>query len=299
MGIFVAAVLIIGAVFLAGCTQQAPGTAGPAINQKVVIGAMPFNEQYILSEMLALLLEKEGYTVEVKSGLQNTILYEGVRSGDIDVYVEYTSAALYLIPQQPEMNSFDPAAVYEAVQNGTQKDGIILAGRTGFRNDNQIAVPAGWAAARNVTRLSDLAPYAGTIVFGSDLVFHEAKDGLPLLEKTYGFRFKDVKSMDPALMFESIRTGNVDAIVTYTTDTRIDLFNLTVLEDDRGGLPPYEAIYLVSKNRAGDTRFSGVIGKLAGRIDSAAMRKMNAAFDRDKKDAREIAREYLQEQNLI
>lgn len=290
--------LVAGATLGAGCLQsQADG--GTNTSERVVVGAMPFNEQYILSEMLALLLEREGFDVEVKSGLQNSVLYEGTKQGQIDAYVEYTSAALFLVPNGTKPDSFDTDAVYEAVRRGTEADGVTLVGRTGFRNDNQVAVPAAWAAERNVTRLSELAPYAAKMTFGSDLVFADAEDGLPLLESTYGYRFRDVRRMDPALTFEAIRTGQVDAIVTYTTDARIDLFNLTVLEDDQGGLPPYEAIILVPKARSADPRFAAAVGKLVGAIDSAEMRRMNAAFDSEKRDAREIAQEFLTSQGLL
>ncbi|KAF5063861.1 Osmoprotectant-binding protein OsmX [anaerobic digester metagenome] len=293
-----AVIILLGvSLLVAGCLQSA-GDSGTHSSKSVVIGAMPFNEQYILSEMLAILLEQEGFDVEVRSGLQNSVLYEGVKGGQVDAYVEYTSAALFLVPNGTKPDSFNTDAVFEAVRRGTEADGVMLVGRTGFRNDNQVAVPSAWAAARNVTRLSDLAPYAAEMTFGSDLVFADAEDGLPLLEATYGYRFGDVRRMDPALTFEAIRTGQVDAIVTYTTDGRIDLFNLTVLEDDRGGLPPYEAMLLVTSSRANDPRFTMAVGKLVGAITSEDMRRMNAAFDSEKRDAQEIAREFLVSRSL-
>lgn len=292
-----AALLLAAALLVAGCS--APSDGGGANRTTVVVGAMPFNEQYVLSEMLALLLEKEGYAVEVRSGLQNSVLYEGTKRGEIDAYVEYTSAALSLVSSRPTVDTFDPVAVYDAVSRGAGADGVVVVGRTGFRNDNQVAVPAAWAAARNVTRLSDLAPHAPGMVFGSDLVFADAADGLPLLEKTYGFGFRDVRRMDPALTYEAVRSGQVDAIVTYTTDARVDLFDLTVLEDDRGGLPPYEAILVVPKGRAADPRFTSAVQRLVGAIDTAEMRRMNAAFDTGKQDPEAIARAFLAARGML
>lgn len=204
-------------------------------------------------------MRKRTSGVEVQSGLQNSFLLEGTTQGQIDACVEYTSAVLFLVPNGTKPDSFDTNAVYEAVRQGTTADGVTLVGRFGFRNDNQVAIPSDGAAARNVTRLSDLAPYAAEMTFGSDLVFTDAKDGLPLLESTYGYRFEDTRRMDPALTFEAIRSGQVDAIVTYTSDARIDLYNLAVLEDDRGGLPPYEAIHLVPTDRMNDPRFASIV----------------------------------------
>lgn len=55
-------VLIALGMMAAGCSQVIQ--PGP---KTVVIGVMPFNEQYILGEMTALLLEKGGYQTEIRS----------------------------------------------------------------------------------------------------------------------------------------------------------------------------------------------------------------------------------------
>ncbi|WP_277342799.1 glycine betaine ABC transporter substrate-binding protein [Thermococcus sp. MV5] len=37
-------------------------------------------------------------------------------------------------------------------------------------------------------------------------------------------------------MYEAIKNDQVDAISAYTTDARVDLFGLKILEDDKGAL---------------------------------------------------------------
>lgn len=286
--------LIVFGLIVAGCSQV------PSGSKTVVIGVMPFNEQYIIGEMMALLLEKEGYSPKIQSGMNNAALYEAVKAGQVDMYVDYTSSVYYQLPDREPVDRWVPEEVYSIVERGLARDGILLAGQVGFRNDNMIVVPSAWAAQRNVSTVRDLAPYAKDMVFGSDLVFHAAvEDGLPHVEKVYNFSFGEVRPMDPSLTFVALQSGNVDAIVAYTTDSRITLFNLTALEDDQYAMPPYHAILLVNGKRAEDKNLIAALSPLIDGIDSATMRQLNSRFDVDKEDPEIIAREYLVSRRLI
>jgi len=287
--------LIVLSLIVAGCSQ-----VNPSGSKTVVIGVMPFNEQYIIGEMMALILEKEGYSTKIQSGMNNAALYKAVKSGQIDMYVDYTSSVYYQLPDRQPVDRWAPEEMYSIVEKGLDRDGIHLAGQFGFRNDNMIVVPSAWAAERNVSTISDLAPYAKNMVFGSDLVFHAAvEDGLPHVEKVYNFSFGEVRPMDPSLTFVALQSGNVDAIVAYTTDSRITLFNLTALEDDQYAMPPYHAILLVNRGRAEDQKIRAALSPLIDGIDSATMRQLNSRFDIDKEDPEKIAREYLVSRGLI
>ncbi|NTV00447.1 MAG: glycine/betaine ABC transporter substrate-binding protein [Methanoregulaceae archaeon] len=287
--------LIVVSLVVAGCSQVTQ--PGP---KTVLIGVMPFNEQYVIGEMMALLLEKEGYSTQIQSGMNNAALYEAVKSGQVDMYVDYTSSVYYQLPDREPVDRWAPEEVYTIVEKGLARDGILLDGQLGFRNDNMIVVPSAWAAERNVTTISDLAPYAKDMVFGSDLVFHAAvEDGLPHVEKVYNFSFGEVRPMDPSLTFVALQSGDVDAIVAYTTDSRITLFNLTALEDDQYALPPYHAILLVNGKRAEDRNIIAALSPLINGIDSVTMRQLNSRFDVDKEDPEIIAREYLVSRGLI
>ena len=288
-------VLIALSMMAAGCSQVMQ--SGP---KTVVIGVMPFNEQYILGEMTALLLEKGGYPTEIRSGMNNAALYEAVKSGQVDMYFDYTSSVYYQLPDRVPVDRWAPEEVYSIVEKGLARDGILLAGRAGFRNDNVIVVPSAWAAQRNVSTISDLGPYAKDMVFGSDLVFHAAEaDGLPHVEKVYNFSFGEVRSMDPSLTFIALQSGKIDAIVAYSTDSRISLFNLTPLDDDRYAMPPYHAILLVNGERAKDVKLTGTLSPLIDGIDAATMRELNSRFDVDKQDPKLIARDYLVSRGLL
>lgn len=291
----VAAVVVCTAFILAAGCAGVPGQGG----QTVVVGAKTFNEQYILAEMIALLLEEQGYAVEVKANMNDATLYEGIRKGQVDVYVEYTGTAYSQLLKLPPMTKWDPDTVYEEVKTGLSAEGVAVLSKVGFRDDYTVAVPAAWAREKNVTTISDIAPYAGEMALGTDYVFPNREDGLPQLAKVYNFTFGKARQMAPTLMYEAIKNGEVDAITPYTTDTRVDLYDLLILEDERSAFPPYHAIILVNDRISGDQKVTAALSVLSERIDAGTMRQLNYRFDVEKKDARQIARDYLVAEGLI
>ncbi|ACL16684.1 glycine betaine ABC transporter substrate-binding protein [Methanosphaerula palustris] len=292
-------VLLVIVLVIAGCTSG-PGQSVSQKNTTIVVGAKTFNEQYILSEMIAQILKDNGYQAVVKSGLNDGTLFEGIKNGQVGVYVEYTGTAYSQLLKLPALQTWDPDVVSAKVKEGLAGENITVLSQIGFRDDYTIAVREDWAVSHNnVSTISELVPYAKDLVFGSDLVFHEREDGLPSLQKVYGLTFKDVKPMSPTLMYEAIKNGQVDVIPPYTTDSRVDLYKLRTLRDDRSAMPPYHAILLAN---AGLAKNPGVVQALAvlnGKIDTTTMRELNRQFDIDKRDAQEIAHTYLVQQGII
>ena len=105
--------------------------------------------------------------------------------------------------------------------------------------------------------------------------------------------------MEPTLVYEAIKNKLVDVITGYTTDKRGELFDLVVLEDDKGGLLPYDAIIITQTSFASDQKVVSVLKKLEGKIDDKAMADMNYQYDVEKKEARYIAKTFLISQGLI
>ena len=266
---------------------------------KIVIGGKPFNEQYILGEMIALLLEDKGYSTEIKATLNDLTLFEGIKKGQIDVYIEYTGTAYSQVLKLEPLDTWEPDAVYDAVVDGLADEGIDVLFKIGFRDDYAIAVPEVWALNNDVSTISELVPYASNLTFGSDLVFHERDDGLPQLEIVYNLDFGEVRSMEPTLMYEAIKQGEVDAIPPYTTDTRVDLYNLKILVDDKSALPPYETLLLINEDLSENSKIIQALSVLENLIDTDTMRGLNAEFDIEGRDARDIAEEFLISEGLL
>jgi osmoprotectant transport system substrate-binding protein len=251
--------------------------------------------------MIAHLMRDNGLQADVKESLGGTMInYEALKKGNIDAYVEYTGTAYNVILKLPPLEQWDPDYIYKEVEQGLmEQDGIAIAARFGFRDDYAIALHKDWVMENNVVTISDLEPYADDLSLGTDPEFASRPDGLPQIDKIYGFTFGKVRQMQPTLMYEAIKSNQVDAIGAYTTDSRVDMYDLSIVEDDKGALPPYNAIIIVRKEFAENEALMQIFKKLEGQIDTDTMRRLNKLYDIDKKEAADIAKDYLVEKGFI
>jgi osmoprotectant transport system permease protein len=284
-----AAVLALGAAVLVGLCLPRRAAARP-----VVVGSKNFTEQVLLGEILAQTLESRGFAVDRRLNLGGTALcHEAVRSGRLDVYVEYTGTALVDVLKRPVES--DPAAVLRAVRSGYSALGLAVGEPLGFNNTFALAVRKDTAARLGLARISDLRPHAASIRVGLFGEFLERRDGMPGLVEAYGLRFGPApREMDLGLLYPALAQGSVDVVVGSATDGLIAAMGLVVLEDDRRYFPPYDAVPVMN---AGSLRrhpgLESAVASLAGRIDEAAMRRMNYAVDGEHRAPAQVARELL------
>ncbi len=120
-------------------------------------------------------------------------------------------------------------------------------------------------------------------------------DGLPGLLKTYPLRLDgSPRSMDLGLLYQALRQKQVDMVAGNATDGLISAMGLTVLRDDKGYFPPYEAA-LVARAAAFEAHpgLREAVAALSGKFTTEAMRKMNYQVDGEHRPVRDVAREFL------
>lgn len=251
--------------------------------------------------MISLLLENQGYKTEVKENYGGTLAnYAALREGDIQSYVDYTGTIYSVVLNKPPLKEWDPEEVYRECEQGLNNDSVVIASRLGFQNNYAIAVDKNWAEVHGVFNISDLAPYAANMTIGTDTEFGTRADGLPQITRVYGFTFKDNKSMAQSEMYKAMKDKKVEAISAYTTDSRNDLYGIKMLNDDKHALPPYEAVILVSGDFAQkNPKAMDALGKLNNSIDEVTMKRLNAEYDINGRNAREVANDFLVYENLI
>jgi osmoprotectant transport system permease protein len=94
-------------------------------------------------------------------------------------------------------------------------------------------------------------------------------------------------------MYQAVAHDGVDLITAYTTDGRISAMDLTVLEDDRHAIPPYDAIILASGRVAQEhPEVLRALRPLIGAINADEMRAMNFEVDEGQKQPRAVAAEF-------
>ncbi|WP_434642529.1 glycine betaine ABC transporter substrate-binding protein [Thermoanaerobacterium thermosaccharolyticum] len=284
--------LVIISALISGCGKSS-GT--------VVIGSKNFTEQIIMGNMLATLVEKNtNLKVVRKLNLGGTdVAFNALKSGDIDVYVEYTGTGLVNILKEPTQNNSD--AVYNEVKKDfKEKYNLDWLEPIGFNNTFTLAISPSVEEKYHPKTISDLKKISSNLVLGSTMEFTERPDGYPGLKKTYNIKFKSVKGMDSGLRYPAIEKGDVDVIDAFSTDGMLKAYNLTVLKDDKNFFPPYYAAPLVRDDTLKKyPELKDVLNKLAGQINDETMRELNYKVDKLGEDPKTVADDFLKSKGLI
>ena len=281
--VWLGVLLVLGA---SGCNRSG--------ERPVRIGSKNFSEQVILGEIAAQGLEARGLRVDRRPNLGGTfVCHQALIAGELDLYPEYTGTAFTAILKRRPIS--DPQAVREAVAAEYRKQWNLVWGPPlGFENTFALVMRGEDARRLGIRKISDLAAHAASIRPGFGYEFLEREDGFPGLVKTYGLAFAGRPvQMDLGLLYPALESRKVDLVAGNSTDGLIDAIGGVVLEDDRRYFPPYEAAFVLRGEVWNRPVVRAFFESLAGRLDAATMRRLNAAADKDKRRPEDIAKEFL------
>ena len=292
-------VLALAGAGLPGSGALFSGAAG-AQERPIVVATKPFAESYLLGEMFAQLLEARGFPVDRRPGLGATeIAFQAVLTGAVDVYPEYTGTGLLAILGEAPPSS--GAEAYRRVAAAfRERWGARWLPPLGFENTYAIAVRPETADSLDLTTLSDLARVAPRLTAGLSPDFIGRADGLAGLREAYGLEPNRIRPLLQAVKYEALAAGEVDFIDGYSTDGRIERYDLVVLQDDRGFFPPYDAAALVGAGLARERPAAlTALTELSGRLDEEVVREANRRVEVDGDAVADVARELLAELGLV
>lgn len=265
----------------------------PSRRDAVVVGAKTFTEQYILAELLAERIQQAtGLPVMVKPSLGSSVVFDALVTGSVDAYVDY-SGTIWATLMKRSSTPRDREEMLREITHYLQNErGVTVAARLGFENSYALAMRRAHAEQLGLRRISDLARGAGELVVGGDYEFF-ARPEWASIRGVYGLQFKQQRSMDPSLMYQAVASGAVDVIGAFSTDGRLAAYDLVVLEDERGAIPPYDALVLTGGRLS--ERHPAAIGALHSleqAITAEQMRQMNLSVDIDKMRPAEVAQNF-------
>jgi osmoprotectant transport system permease protein len=258
------------------------------------VGSKNFTEQIVLGELLAQSIERAGVRVERRLNLGGTFICDrALRSGDIDVYVEYTGTADTAVFKNPVET--DPVRVRERVRQAYAAAGLTMLPPLGFENTFAILVRGDEARRLGLRTIDDAAPHAPGWQAGFGYEFLQRADGYPGLANRYGLQFKaPPRAMDLSLIYRALAQRQVDLVAGDATSGLIAAYDLVMLDDNRRYFPPYDAVAVARSAallRHPDVR--AALERLAGGISVADMRLMNQAVDAGRRDPADVARDFL------
>ena len=293
-GRFVAALACVAGLYLyvGGTALWSMHLMGPP-RQELRVGGKTFTEQYILSEILAeQLRQRTGLPVRIVASLGSTVVFDALKNGSIDAYVEYTGTAWTTLMKR-QIGEIPRDQVRDAVEAYMRKEQHIgTAAVLGFENTYALAMRRADAEARHIQSIEDLAVVAPQLSIAGDYEFFGRSEWTGL-RSTYNLAFKQVRSMDPAIMYTAIEDSAVDVVTAYTTDGRLHTLDLKLLDEPHGMIPPYDAIVLAGPDVQKNPQAMAALQALNGKLDVKTMRRLNALVDSHTQTATQVAREFV------
>jgi osmoprotectant transport system substrate-binding protein len=271
--------------------------------KEITVGAKNFTEQYVLGNMIALLLEANGFTVDEKFGTGSAITREGLVSGQTDIYAEYTGTASLVYLKHEEVIT-DPATLYDKVKKEDLENGIVWLDRSNINNTYAMAIKQEQIEEVGTT-LSDMANYVnnypGNLIFGINHEFNERADGFWAMAEHYNMDAKeeDIKIMDTGLAYEALDRDQIDITMVFATDGKIKKYDLYVFKDDKQFFPVYNICVNIRKATLDKYPEIREILKPISELDDVTMQKLNYQVDATGLPARLVAKNFLREKGYI
>ena len=291
-----AAMAVLLLLSAAGCGAP-KGEAGP-----VKIATKPMTEQYILGEMLGLLIEDAGYTVEITKGIGGgtSNIQPAMEKGEFDLYPEYTSTGYVMVLDHDAAGVTDDE-IWEALQTEYHdKYRMAWVGQYGFNNTFTVAVRAAAAEEYGIRTCSDLGRASGGLVFGGNPDSIERADGFNLLCETYGMDFKDVRDIDIGLKYAALASGDIDVTNAFTTDAQLAVADVVTLEDDLRLQVNYFCATVVREDAL--EKYPGLedaLKKMEGILTDQEMAALNYQVEVEERGERDVARAFLASKGLL
>ena len=284
--------LMVALVLPASCQKKAD----------IVIASKPMTEQYILAEMLTQLIQKHtDLRVEHKQGIGGgtTNIHPAMINGTVDLYPEYTGTAWLQVLKNQAIN--DPAELYDAVKTAYSEDyQIHWSGLYGFNNGFGIAMRRNQAQTLGIATYSDLFEKGLSLRFAANYDFFERADGYTGLTTTYGATFSTTSEMQIGLVYTALEASQVDVAIIFTTDGRLEQFDLLVLEDDLQYFTSYYAATLIRQSTLEKyPALEAILEMLTGKISDQEMTHLNYLVEIDMQDPKEVATTFLTSKGLL
>jgi osmoprotectant transport system permease protein len=237
-----------------------------------IIGAKTFTEQYILEALIEERLQATGLASRRRDGLGSIIIFDALKAGDIDVYVDYSGTLWTTQMKQSEVKP--RVQVLTELKAWLAERHIEMLGTLGFENAYALAMSRKKADALGIRSIADLARVSPNLVIAGDYEFF-ARPEWAALVGAYGLAFRQQRLVQPEFMYPAAAAGEVDVIAAYTSEGRLALYDLVVLDDPKQAIPPFDAILLLAPGRASDAKLNEALKPLIGAIDIKLMQAAN------------------------
>jgi osmoprotectant transport system substrate-binding protein len=277
-------------------SSDQPGKGKPA----VTLGTKDFTEEFVLGELYKQALEAKGFKVNLKKNIGSTeIIDKALTSNKIDGYPEYLGVSVAVVARKDVIPKSD-TQTYDLAKSFYEERGQVISQQTPFFDVDAIATTKDFAQKNGLKTVADLKKLDSFTV-GARPEFKSRYQGLKGMQKVYGLTNAKFKQLALGIQYQALDSGDVDSANVFSTDAQLASGKYTVLDDPKGVFG-YQHVAMVmnkDKNDALGPDFFGTIDAVSKLLTNDAMISMNKAVAIDKQDEAEVAKKFLQANNLL
>jgi osmoprotectant transport system substrate-binding protein len=289
------------AALLAGCGSSGdPLAAEPDGGDKdgtITVGSADFPESALIAEIYAGALKAKGVEVDKTLNIGSREAYvPALQDGSIDLIPEYTGALLHYFDE--DADATDSESVYKELTAAAPKD-LSLLTMSSAEDKDVVAVTKATADKYSLKSISDLADVADELTLGGPPEWKTRRQGVKGLADVYGVEFGTFRALDAGgpLTVQALENGQVDAADLFTTDPSIQENGFVMLEDPESLFPAENVVPLIATAKV-DDKVSQALDAVSAELDTPTLATLVKQVIVDKKDAEDVAGEFLSEQGL-
>jgi osmoprotectant transport system substrate-binding protein len=282
-----------------GSSSSSAASAQPGKGKPpVTIGDKNFTEEFILGELYAQALRAKGWTVTVKGNIGSSeIVDKALRAGRIDMYPDYIGTIVSVLagkdPPASQQATYAMAKRYEEANRSTLLD------MTPFFDTNAVGVMPDYAQKNSLKTIDDLKK-VGSFTYADTPENLHRLQGVKGLREVYGLANLKFKPLAIGLQYPALKRGDVDTADVFSTDAQLTRTKLVLLEDTKHIFGFQNVAPVVRKEvlQQQGPAFAQTINAVSAKLTAEAMRSMNAAVDIDKRAPKDVAKQFLEANQL-
>ena len=284
--------------------------SGTQRDAQFAVGSEDFAEQQILANIAMQALTAADATVIDRTGLGgNEAVRAALENKEIDLYWEYTATG-WLVHLGETDTISDPQKQYEAVaKQDLEENGIRWLEPAPGNDTYAIAASEKTQQDLGVDDISDLKrlvrerPREATLCFNNEDEFRTRFDGLPGMQRAYGFQFPEENLVEVSLeaVYGAAKEGEICNFgVVFTTSGFIQEEDLKLLEDDKNFFAVYNPSLTIRKEvLAQYPQLRDLFAPISEKLDTETLRKLNHAVEVEGKSPEQVAKTWLRDNGFI
>lgn len=268
----------------------------------IKIATKPMTEQFILGEMIKLLIEDNtDLNVEITKGIGGgtSNIHPAILKGDFDLYPEYTGTGWSFVLKEEGIP--DDEILYKKLQEKYKNNyDLSWIGLYGFNNTYGLVIRKDLSEKYNIKTYSDLAKYSEDLTFGAEYDFYERDDGFDALCEEYGMNFKKSVDLDIGLKYNAINSKEIDVMNVFTTDGQLADSDVVLLEDNKNFYQTYYCGTVIRNDILKKyPELEDILMKMSNILTESDMAELNYKVESKKEDEKKVAEDFLRSKGLL